>query len=118
MTVGSLGVDEDDSGSTLNEPSTVDDADSSVPHGLHSGGDLWVCGFHLFHLDGSLLLSVDAGQKKEEGRVRSRTHRLVVEGTDESVAISIFGCCDRSFRLDDGVDATNYTRENGSAQRR
>jgi hypothetical protein len=36
------------------------------------------------------------------------TYRLPVERPNEGVSISIFGCCDGSFRLDDGVNTSNF----------
>ena len=36
------------------------------------------------------------------------SYRLVVEGTDKSITVAIFSGCNGGFRLDNGVDTTNY----------
>lgn len=40
--------------------------------------------------------------------VSRKTDRLVVERADESVTVTILGSRHRRFRLDDGVDTTNF----------
>lgn len=54
VAVGSLGVEEQDAGSALDQPAAVHVANATVLHGLEGGGELGGVGLHLFHLDGSL----------------------------------------------------------------
>src|SRR5690606_29172362 len=37
------------------------------------------------------------------------THRLPVVGTDQSVPVAILEGCDGGFRLEDGIDTTNFS---------
>lgn len=81
------GVKEDDLGSTLDQPSTVDQLDASVPHSLERQGERGSGG------------RVDGFDFHRRG--------LVAQGSDEGVSTPIFSHGDGGFGLDDGVDTSD-----------
>lgn len=105
---GRFEVKQQDARSTLNKPSSVDNVDASIFHGLDGGGKLRVGGLNLLNLHRSLQFRESAEWPRlwEPGE-GVRAHGLLVEGPDQSVAISIFGRRHRGFGLEHGVDSTD-----------
>jgi len=107
VSVGSAGVEQQDSRSAINKPSTVESLDASVFHRLDGSDQGRVLGFNHLNLDGGLfrcqpcldpLLFVDD---------RGGPYRISIERSQQCVCRAVFGSRDLSFGLEDRVDTTN-----------
>lgn len=99
-------IKQEDTGSSIDQPTTVKSLDATVIHRLDGGSHGWITGLKLFDFDSSLQDSTSAGISTRH-RWGIETHRSSVPRTKESVGGAILGGCDLGFGLEDRVDTAD-----------
>ncbi len=99
-----LCVNQKDSWSTFNQPTTINNADSSRFHRSNRLGELWVCWGQGFDFDSRLRLLVSLFCSLR----RVQAYRLPIERPNKSISVAIFCGCNRSFGFDHGIDPSHF----------
>ena len=107
--VGGLGIHEKHPWGAFDQPSSVKNANATILHGLDGCGELRIGGFQLLDFHSGLWMSaLERTNMYASPAGRRETHGLVVERSDQGIAVAILGRCHWRLGLDDGVNSADY----------